>query len=756
MWRLEPAETAQGSEHQLLVGERHVVGRKDCGILIGNDQSISRVHAVLTVSHAESSLARPSCRPALSVKDSSKYGTFVNGEKLTSGSERALCCGDLLKFGVFESKYRVAYSPLVVCSSCLDAESKHVLSSALLALGGHFVSQWTSDCTHLVMTSIKVTVKTICALITSIPIVQPVFFSTLVTAIRSRSPQPSHSSFWPLADEPGINPGDLDLTPRPERRLLFQGKTFQFLHAKQHKRLAVPIALAGGAALCLCSPGQRAEPRHGEAFCVVEPEAGCSQLSSQVLAQDARAWAAQVGVRLHTLGLRMITEAEVGLAVVYCSTHTYCNPSARLPDEVSCVNTNLAGAMLSQNLAGATLSQNLALEPSEGVAPDSTLYAADTQASLILARCHVMSASGSQSQRVDETLDKRSLIPTEATSMSRDPGRPEVRVGTTGATAAAVLRDDVEEAADGSSLSTKSQPRGPCDSTDSARKPAAHAKATITSYFQPSSRKRARHAGTDDEGSAVPPKVSRAAEQPPTLIWPESGDRTSRTCSLPTQPYPGGAAQHEYKDHTTCLCVDNGTRGEDSHQPAPPKTTAGTPRTPAGELGARGGNAEGVPAPSEQSHTQTTTKKKKGFEEFAMEEPTEEGETQEGAGGPSAKRRRYVDSPPVKQEPVVAGDPEDVTAPTALLLCEFRSLVLARPTASSHAGLPDTPTLLSGTLRRNFKTFRKAARGVTSTLPRVVIAFSDLYHHEEESDDHAWIEESQRTQEEVLADNLFG
>ncbi|CAM9574082.1 unnamed protein product [Lampetra planeri] len=744
MWRLEPAETAQGPEHQLLVGERHVVGRKDCGILIGHDQSISRVHAVLTVSHAEPSLARPSCRPALSVKDSSKYGTFVNGEKLTSGSERALCCGDLLKFGVFESKYRVAYSPLVVCTSCLDAESKHVLSSALLVLGGHFVSQWTSDCTHLVMTSIKVTVKTICALITSIPIVQPAFFSTLVTAIRSRSPQPSHSSFWPLADEPGINPGDLDLTPRPERRLLFQGKTFQFLHAKQHKRLAVPIALAGGAALCLCSPGQRAEPRHGEGFCVVEPEAGCSQPSSQVLAQDARAWAAQVGVRLRTLGLRTITEAEVGLAVVYCSTHTYCNPSARLPDEVSCVNTNLAGATLSQNLAGATLSQNLALEPSEGVAPDSTLYAADTQDSLILARCvHHHRRCLSLSSALPQPSRPRSY-----TEMLRQGTLSHTRssrgaAGTTGAATAAVLRDDEEEAADGSSLSTKSQPRGPCNSADSAQKPAARAKATITSYFQPSSRKRARHAGTDgdDEGSAVPPKVSRAAEQPPpTLTWPESGDRTSRTCSLPTQPYP-----------------DNGTRGEDSHQPAPPKTTAGTPRTPAGELGARGGNAEGVPAPSEQSHTQTmATKKKKGFEEFAMEEPSEEGETQEGAGGPSAKRRRCADSPPVKQEPVVAGDPEDVTAPTVLLLCEFRSLVLARPTASPHAGLPDTSTLPSGTPRRNFKTFRKAARSVTSTLPRVVIAVSDLYSHEEETDDHAWIEESQRTQEEVLADNLFG
>ncbi|MEQ2214986.1 hypothetical protein XENOCAPTIV_025251, partial [Xenoophorus captivus] len=47
----------------------------------------------------------------------------------------------------------------VVCSSCLDAAGKTLLSQALLALGGKLVNTWTQDCTHLAMPTVKVTIK---------------------------------------------------------------------------------------------------------------------------------------------------------------------------------------------------------------------------------------------------------------------------------------------------------------------------------------------------------------------------------------------------------------------------------------------------------------------------------------------------------------------------------------------------------------------------------------------------------------------
>lgn len=124
----------------------------------------------------------------MTLKDTSKYGTFVNSQRMTGSTAVNLTPGDSVTFGVFESKFR--YVPLnllasfihvhalltslcimvpphrsverlkpLVCSSCLDADGKALLSQSLAALGGELVNSWSRECTHLAMTSVKVTVK---------------------------------------------------------------------------------------------------------------------------------------------------------------------------------------------------------------------------------------------------------------------------------------------------------------------------------------------------------------------------------------------------------------------------------------------------------------------------------------------------------------------------------------------------------------------------------------------------------------------
>jgi nijmegen breakage syndrome protein 1 len=44
--------------------------------------------------------------PLLTIKDNSKYGTFVNEEKMQNGLSHTLKTGDRVTFGVFESKFR--------------------------------------------------------------------------------------------------------------------------------------------------------------------------------------------------------------------------------------------------------------------------------------------------------------------------------------------------------------------------------------------------------------------------------------------------------------------------------------------------------------------------------------------------------------------------------------------------------------------------------------------------------------------------
>ncbi|MEJ1275279.1 nibrin [Cricetulus griseus] len=197
--------------------------------------------------------------PILTIKDNSKYGTFVNEEKMQNGLPYTLKTGDRVTFGVFESKFRVEYEPLVVCSSCLDVSGKTVLNQAILQLGGLTANNWTEECTHLVMASVKVTIKTICALICGCPIVKPEYFSEFLKAVESKKQPPEIESFYPPIDEPAIGSKSVDLSGRQERKQIFKGKTFVFLNAKQHKKLSSAIVFGGGEARLMAEENEEDE-----------------------------------------------------------------------------------------------------------------------------------------------------------------------------------------------------------------------------------------------------------------------------------------------------------------------------------------------------------------------------------------------------------------------------------------------------------------------------------------------------------------
>ncbi|KAL4593503.1 nibrin isoform X1, partial [Arapaima gigas] len=186
MWTLSPLGNA-GPPHRLLPGQEYTVGRTNCWILLHNDQSISRAHAVLCVGPTSRTQDQA---PTLTIKDTSKYGTFVNEARLDSGTPRVLQHGDLVTFGIFQSKFRVEYEALIVCSSCVGSEGKVSLTQDIQELGGRLVSSWSQDCTHLVMPAVKVTIKTICALLCCRPIVKPDFFSEFRKALQQKTAPP--------------------------------------------------------------------------------------------------------------------------------------------------------------------------------------------------------------------------------------------------------------------------------------------------------------------------------------------------------------------------------------------------------------------------------------------------------------------------------------------------------------------------------------------------------------------------------------
>uniref|UniRef100_A0A671Q8X6 Nibrin n=1 Tax=Sinocyclocheilus anshuiensis TaxID=1608454 RepID=A0A671Q8X6_9TELE len=326
MWKLQPTESG-GESIVLLPVQEYVVGRKNCEILLSNDQSISRVHANLTVTEQ-----------AVTLKDSSKYGTFINGEKLATGSTKILQTGDKITFGVFQSKFSLEKECVVVCSSCVDNERKASLSQDLRSIGGRLVNSWTLDCTHLVMPTVKVTIKTICALLCCRPIVKPEFFSAFSRAVQQKLPLPKAEKFRPQIDEPSLAKEDVDLSARPERKSLFKGKTFLFLNSKQMKRLSQAVSCGGGVSQLLDEGSLPISLLESGSTCVVDMTSGNSQA---LIPPTFKKWEDSVAQILHRNGLRFITESEIGLAAIHVNNKTYCNPCCSMQSggfTYTCIN----------------------------------------------------------------------------------------------------------------------------------------------------------------------------------------------------------------------------------------------------------------------------------------------------------------------------------------------------------------------------------------------------------------------------------
>ncbi|KAM7383482.1 hypothetical protein PAMP_003128 [Pampus punctatissimus] len=338
MWILTPLQHG-GETHYLLSSKEYVVGRKNCDILLPCDQSISRAHAHLTATDQ-----------TLTVKDTSKYGTFLNSQRLAENTPVNLKIGDSITFGVFHSKFSVDHLKPVVCSSCVDNDGKVSLSQVLLPLGGKLVNSWTQNCTHLAMPSVKVTIKTIAALLCCCPIVKPGFFSELSKAIQQKLPLPKAESFIPEIDEPSLSTDDVNLGAIPKRKQLFAGMIFIFLSAKQLKRLSAAVSFGGGRSQLLEEGFLPRDLLESSQSCVVDVITGSSQT---LLPPSTAEWAKTVKNIVQRKGLRVITESEIGLAAIYASCDKYCNPSSVIPDSESVpkVTHRIPSASLSQNIA---------------------------------------------------------------------------------------------------------------------------------------------------------------------------------------------------------------------------------------------------------------------------------------------------------------------------------------------------------------------------------------------------------------------
>lgn len=350
MWKLKNTKIEHW-EHFVFVGNECVVGRKDAGLLIANDPSVSRKHAVLFVMHREENLGYPSKKSSIFLRDEgSKYGTFKNGVKINK--EEELDDGDVIKFGQFESEFRISYIPLVVTTSCLDVASKNKLKKSIHLLGGHLVSEWQPACNYLVMSEVKVTIKALCCLVSLKSIVIPEYFEELEKKLKSTATIVPPNEFIPPIGESLIDKDKVSFDVNPIRKNLFKDKKFFFMDEKQFKKLHLGIIMGGGKASILTEENADIESIVNDNSCFIEP------VKCQVK-DETREFLTKIISALQKKSLRTIPESDIGLAVAYASTETFCNP---------CFNVGSA-VLGSQKIPSQTLSER-------------EVYVPDTQRSL--------------------------------------------------------------------------------------------------------------------------------------------------------------------------------------------------------------------------------------------------------------------------------------------------------------------------------------------------------------------------------------
>ncbi|OLP88271.1 Nibrin [Symbiodinium microadriaticum] len=255
---LEGASQSQPTSDSplLLLPGSAQVGRGQTAIIRSTHQSVSRVHAELVIKATEGSLA--DVRPLeISLIDRSSTGhTFVNELKTPgNGVPVKLQDGDFFTCGIDPLRYTVRWRPILLSvSSRLSAAELRGLEDLARACGVFLTTEWTQQCTHLLIEQWAITPKLLCCIIDGALPVASSFLDDLVSRRDTElRPEPATASCAPRP------PGGADAaystelsayasSPSPRRQLL-KGSWIIFSHKQAYDALHLPLEHAGASFL---------------------------------------------------------------------------------------------------------------------------------------------------------------------------------------------------------------------------------------------------------------------------------------------------------------------------------------------------------------------------------------------------------------------------------------------------------------------------------------------------------------------------
>lgn len=200
-------------------------------------------------------------------------------------------------------------------------------------LKGQYVDTWTSDCTHLTLKQIILTVKMLHALIDNKYYVTMDYWTSYVDKIKNQLPLPCATDFKPPMAEILLN--QVDLVPDARRKTLFAKKTFVFPTEQMRAQMSEIIAKAGGESIAswqskpsailakaINSPDTFIFIRHDDDDGVTRP-----------LDAPSRPYTLVHELMLKT-GQRLVPVQEIAMALAHCSCEQNCNPLFRRVEAV--------------------------------------------------------------------------------------------------------------------------------------------------------------------------------------------------------------------------------------------------------------------------------------------------------------------------------------------------------------------------------------------------------------------------------------
>lgn len=295
-----------------------------CNFAIPDDASISRKHATFSVSGNN-----------LFLKDlGSRYGTFkLNSslemvEKVEGESSVKLTSNDVIRFGKMGSEWQVHEFSCVTCTSTLKGENLQNLKLCLGKIGVQLKNEWDESCSHLTMPAITLTIKVVLALAQGSHIVTTEYWNKCLEAVNKQSKLPDPSNYTPQVIESSLNKESVSFLPNESRKKLFAGKTVVFFSKRQLDMYKAVLTKCSANALLLSETKLTKSTLTDQNVIVIQYNATTQETQTQ------RNQINEIVNYLKNKGKRVVADAEIGLAILYCSHAKYCNPDFNLSSEV--------------------------------------------------------------------------------------------------------------------------------------------------------------------------------------------------------------------------------------------------------------------------------------------------------------------------------------------------------------------------------------------------------------------------------------